>query len=103
VHRPVRESDLGKEMEKVVADLSADRGDEFEKVSRDTWSSPIDREEAEAYDKINMVPKEQGVVAYGVMYRWFMGVSGLGAAEQARTLMHPDPPKKEEESARGVR
>ncbi len=62
----------------------------------------IDKAEMEAYNKIKMVPKEQGVVAYGVMYRWFTDVSGLGLAEQARRLMNPDPPKKEEELAEHV-
>ncbi len=52
-----------------------------------------------AYDKIKMVPHGQGVVAYGVMYSWFTDVSSLVSAEQARRLMHPDPPKKEEELA----
>ncbi len=33
------------------------------------------------------------------MYRWFTDVSGLSLAEQARRLMHLDPPKKEEEFA----
>jgi hypothetical protein len=49
-----------------------------------------------AYDKIKMVPQRPGVVPYGVMYRWFTDVSGLWLAEQARRLMHPNPPKKEE-------
>ncbi len=49
-----------------------------------------------------MVPNGQGVVAYGVLYRWFLDVSGLGLAEQARMLMHPAPPKREEELAKHV-
>ena len=49
-----------------------------------------------------MVPKGQGVVAYGVLYRWFTDVPGLGLAEQARMLMHPVPPKSEEELAEHV-
>ena len=53
--------------------------------------------EVEAYDKIEIVPKGQRVVAYGVLYRWFTDVSGLGLVEQARMLMHPAPPKREEE------
>ena len=56
----------------------------------------------EAYDKIKMVPKGKGVIAYGIMCRWFTDVSGLGLAEQARKLMHPDPPKREEELAEYV-
>ncbi len=49
-----------------------------------------------------MVPQEQRVVANGDIYRWFMDVSGLGVPEQARRLMHPDPPKGEEEFAEHV-
>ena len=94
VHRLVREIDLGKEMEKVVTGLRADYGDEFEKASGDVWNILIDKAEMEAYDNIQMVPKGQGVVAYGVMCRWSADVSGLGLAEQARRLMRPDPPKK---------
>ena len=41
-------------------------------------------------------------MAYGVLYRWFTDVSGLGLAEQARMLMHPAPPKKEEDLAEHV-
>ncbi len=49
-----------------------------------------------------MVPKGQGAVAYGVLYGWFTDVSGLGLATQARMLMHPAPPKREEELAEHV-
>ena len=38
-------------------------GDDFVKVSRDAWKILIDKAETEAYDKISMVPKGQGVVA----------------------------------------
>jgi hypothetical protein len=41
----------------------------------------------------------EGITANRVLYRWFTDVSGLGLAEQARMLMHPSPPKKEEELA----
>ena len=81
-------------------------------MSGDIWNILIDKAEAEAYDKIKMVPKGQdnikmvpkgqGVAAYGVLYRWFTDVSGLGLAEQARMLMHPAPPKLEEELAEYV-
>ena len=59
VHRLVKEIDLGKEMEKVVTGLRGEFGDEFDKVSGDVWNILIDKAEAEAYDKIKMVPKEQ--------------------------------------------
>ena len=76
VQRLVEEIDLGKELEKVVTTLREQYGDVFTKVSGDIWNILIDRAEAEAYDKIKMVPKGQGVVAYGVLYRWFTDVSG---------------------------
>ena len=37
-----------------------------------------------------------------MLYRWFTDVSGLGLAEQARMLMHPTPPKRDEELAEYV-
>ena len=68
-------------------------------MSGDVWEILIDKADMGAYDKIKMVPKGQGVIAYGVPHRWFTDVSGLGLAEQARMLMHPTPPKREEELA----
>ncbi len=92
----VKEIDLGKELGKVVATLK-DEYEEFEKVSVDVWNVLIDKAKAEAYDKIKMVPKRQGVVTYGVLYRWSTDVSGLGLVEQARMLMAPTAPKREED------
>jgi hypothetical protein len=62
----------------------ADHGEEFEKTSGDAWNILIDKAEMEANDKIKMVPKGQGVVAYGVMYRWFTDAFGLGLAERSK-------------------
>ncbi len=39
--------------------LRAEFGDVFYEVSGDVWIILIDKEEAEAYDKIEMVPKGQ--------------------------------------------
>ncbi len=49
-------------MEKVVTGLRGEYGDESDNVSGDVRSILIDRAEAEAYDKINMVPKGQRAV-----------------------------------------
>ncbi len=62
----------------------------------------LDEAENEAYDKIKMIPKGHGVVAYVLLYRRFIHVSGLGLAEQARMLMHPSPPVRDEELAEHV-
>ncbi len=42
------------------------------------------------------------IAAYGILYRWFTDVSGLGFAEQARMLVNPSPPKREEDLAEHV-
>ncbi len=60
----------------------------------DVWNNFLDKAENEAYGKIKMVHKREGVMAYGVLYRWFTDVSGLGLAGQARLLMHPSPLKR---------
>ncbi len=49
--------------------------------------------------QIEIIAQEDRVRAKGVVHRWFTHVSGPGLAEHARVLMHPDPPKKEEELA----
>ncbi len=69
VHRFVKETDFGKEMDKFATGPRANYGDEFDKISGDAWNILIDKAEMEAHDKIKMAPKWQGVVAYGVMYR----------------------------------
>ncbi len=50
-------------MEKVATGLRGQFGDEFGKVSGDVWNILIDKAEGDAYDKIKLVPKGQGVVA----------------------------------------
>ena len=59
----------------------------------------MDEADNEAYDKINIVHTGEVIIVSGSLYRWFTDVSGLGHAEQARMLMHPSPPKREEEFA----
>ncbi len=87
---------------KVVENLRSHYGDEVRRISGDVRNILLDKAENEAYDKIKLIHKGHGVVAYGVLYRWFSDVSGLGLAEQARMLMHPSPPKREEELAEHV-
>ncbi len=49
-------------MEKVVTGLRGECADELGKVSGDVWNMLIDKAEADAYDKIKMVPTGQGIV-----------------------------------------
>ncbi len=56
-HRLVKEIDLGKEMQKVVAGPRADYGDVFARVSGNGWNMLMGKAEIEACDKIDIVPK----------------------------------------------
>ncbi len=76
--------------------FSRDYGSIFGEASMDLWKVLIDKTEAEAYDKIKTITQGHGLQAYGMVYRWFTDASGLGLAEHARRLMHPEPPRKEE-------
>jgi hypothetical protein len=102
IHNMVKEIDLGKDLESTLKKLAEVYGEVWFDVSGDVYKVLIDKSEAEAYDKIKMVRPGDGLKAYGIMYRWFTDVSGLGLAEQARRLMHPDPPKKEEDLSESV-
>ncbi len=51
-------------METVLTGLRGECGDEFDKVFEDLCDILIDKADMEAYDKIKMVPRGQGVVAY---------------------------------------
>jgi hypothetical protein len=55
--------------------------------------------ELEVYDKIKLITKGAGVIACGIIHHLCTDVSTLGLAEQARTFMHPDPQKREEDLA----
>ncbi len=44
------------------------------RVSGDVWSVFLGKAENEAYDEIKMVHKEDRVIAYGVLHRWFTDV-----------------------------
>ncbi len=95
----VKETDLGKELDKVVEELRINYGGELARVSGDVWNILMDSAENEAYDRIKMFHKGGGITAYGVLHRRFADVSGLGLAEQTRMLMHPSPAKREEDLA----
>ncbi len=75
----MQEIDLGKEFDKIVTRLKEECGDVFALASGDVWYVSIDKAEMEAYDKIKMVRKGEGINAYGVIYHWFTDVSGLGS------------------------
>ncbi len=94
VQQLVKETDLGKELDKVVENLRITYGEEFERVSGDVWNILLDKAENEVHDKNKIVHKGEWISAHGVFYRWFTDMSGFRFVEQARMMMHPSPPKR---------
>ena len=50
----------------------------------------IDKAEGVSYGKIKAVNQGEGMKEHAILYMWSTGVSGMGLAEQARRLMHPE-------------
>ena len=69
----------------------------YDQFNKDLYAIIMDKSEKEAYDKIRAIKEQDGTMAYLTLYRWFTEISGLGLTSQATKLMHPDPPKKEED------
>ena len=76
--------------------------EDLDDITRKLYTIIMDKSEGEAFDKMKGVQERDGLEGYGRIYQWFTEISGLGLAEQARRLMHPDPPKKEEDLAEYV-
>ncbi len=60
----VKETDLGKDLDKVVEELRVTCGGELVRVLGDLWKILMDKAENEAYDKIKMVHKGDGIIEY---------------------------------------
>ena len=86
----MREIDVGKSIESVLSDGPNLMGSDWSRLTSDMYKILIDKAEGEAYDKIKTVPNGEGMRAYLILYRWFTDVTGVGLAEQARKLRHPD-------------
>jgi len=94
-------SDTGTKPDEMVGTLEEKYGD-VERYSKKLYTVLMDKAEGEAFERIRMVGDHQGILAYAKMYRWFTEISGLGLSEQTRRVMHPDPPKREEDLADAV-
>jgi D-3-phosphoglycerate dehydrogenase len=62
----------------------------------------MDKTESEAYFRVKSVEPGNGIEAFVKIVKWFMGTSGLGLQEKARSIMAPVPPKSEGELADAV-
>ncbi len=58
VQHLVKETDFGKDLDKVVEELKAICGGDFTRVCGDVWSVLLDKAENEAHDTIKMVRKK---------------------------------------------
>jgi len=97
--------DTGTEVNKMEEEIGNEmdmKGSDREDLNRFLYTVLMMKVEGEAYDKIRGVTNRKGMVAYGQLYRWFTEISGLGLAEQARRLIQPESPKKEEDIAEYV-
>ena len=92
--------DSGKPMDDVEASAFMTPGSA--KLNQELYSIIIDKAEGEAYDKVKNLKTGEGFQAYMILYKWFTDISGMGLAEQARKLMHPDPPKDESGLAEAI-
>ncbi len=46
--------------------------------------------------------RHEGIKGCDTLYKWFTEISRMGIAEQARRLMQPETPKKEEEIVQAI-
>ena len=73
--------------------------DEINRLNEDLFFILTDKTEGESLVRVMGVPSGDGFLAYQKVHKWYAGISGLGIAERARQVMHPSPPKREEEVA----
>jgi hypothetical protein len=88
VHRMVKEIELGKDMETIVIGLRNEYGFPGD-VERHLEGAHWQGRGGGLRQDQNDPPKKR-IRSYGVVYRWFTDLSGLGLAEQTRRLTHPD-------------
>ena len=69
----------------------------IEMLDQDLSNVLLEKAVGTVHTKVMNGEPKGGIHIYTEVYKWFTETSGLGLAEQARTLMHPDPVKKEEE------
>jgi hypothetical protein len=96
--------DSGKEVPQAVVEIKDQEDpDLVEKLDAELYAIILDKAEGEtAYKKVQSVKRNEGIKGYAILYRWFTEISGMGLAEQARRLMQPETPKKEEDIAQAI-
>ena len=74
-------------------------GLDVEMLDRDIINVLLEKAAGTVSTKVTNGEAKGGIHVYTEVYKWFTETSGLGLAEQARKLMHPEPVKKEDELA----
>ena len=89
-----RNSEEGKDMEA--------GGTSYERMDEDLYSLLMDKTEGEAALRVRGCNPGQGIKAYMVVYKWFMGTSGQAVTDRMKRLMSPATPKAESEIADAI-
>ena len=99
-----RKLDTGLRIEEAVNEVTdLEESEMVDKANSDIYAVILEKADGDmAYKKVQSVARGEGLKGYVVLYKWFTEVSGMGLMEQARRLMHPEAPKKEEDIAAAV-
>ena len=89
-----QESEEGKEM--------IGGGTTYERMDEDLYTLLMDKTEGEAALRVRGCSPGQGVRAYMVVYKWFMGASGQAVTDRMKKLMPPATPKNESDIADAI-
>ena len=77
-------------------------GTTYERMDADLYTLLMDKTEGEAALRIRGCNPGQGIKAYMVMYKWFMGTSGQAVTDRVKKLMTPGTPKTEADIADAI-
>ena len=77
-------------------------GTMYERMDEDLYTLLMDKTEGEAALRVRGCNPGQGVKAYMVAYKWFMGASGQDVTNRTKRLMSPTTPKTEAEIADAI-
>jgi len=66
--------------------------------SNELYEVLIDKTEGDAMARVKAGPKGNGLDAYRRVHRWYTMTTELGLTELRTRVMHPKPPKREEDT-----
>ena len=77
-------------------------GTTYERMDEDLYTLLTDKTEGEAALRVRGCNPGQGVKAYMVVYKWFIGASGQAVTDRMKKLMSPATPKAESDIADAI-